>query len=70
MLRYDEGILNIGLSYRQMLDIAYRRIKGGYLLTDRNRQKYTDLLTVHRKKGLEYAREENNEEKAELFAAL
>ncbi len=68
--RYDSGILSIGLSYRQMLDISYRRVKGGYLLSECHRRQYMEFLTVHRKKGYKYATQENAPEKAEFFVSL
>ncbi len=67
---YDNGILDIGLSYRHMLDIAYRRVVGGYLLTEKKRRRYTEFLIAHRKKGLKYAEEENNREKADFLMGL
>lgn len=67
---YDQKILTIGLTYRQMLDIAYRRLTGGFMLHDDNRRLYMDFVRTHRKKGLKYAAEENNEEKTEFFKKL
>lgn len=67
---YDDNILKIGLTYRQMLDIAYKRLIGGYMLKEKNREKYMDFVRTHYKKGLKYATEENNEAKIEFFVKL
>ncbi len=67
---YDERVLNVGLSWRHKLDIAYRRLVGGYMLSDENRKRYMDFVRTHRKKGLRYATAEKNEQKIEFFKAL
>ena len=67
---YDEEILTVGLSYRQTLDIAYKRLTGGFELYDKDRKRYMDFVHTHRKKGLRYATAEKNEQKIEFFKAL
>lgn len=67
---YDECIFEIGLSYRHMLDIAYRRVIGGLWLRERHRRRYEEFLRIHRKKGLRYAEQEKDEKKAEFFRSL
>lgn len=67
---YDKEILTVGLSYRQTLDIAYKRLIGGFELNDNNRKRYMDFVRTHRKKGLRYATAEKNEQKIEFFKAL
>ncbi len=67
---YDHNILQIGLTYRQMLDIAYRRLTGGFMLHEKNRRMYMDFVHTHRKKGLRYATERNDTAQIEFFTNL
>lgn len=54
---YDSNILHMGLTYRQLVDIAYRRLSGGYKLAGQHRRMYEDFLRAHRKRALKYAAE-------------
>ena len=67
---YDEDILNVGLTYRQMLDIAYKRLIGGYRLHEKHRENYERFVRTHRKKGLKYAAEKNDAAQVEFFTKL
>lgn len=67
---YDKKILTIGLTYRQMLDVAYKRFVGGYMLDEKNRERYMDFVRTHRKKGLKYAIERNDTSQIEFFKQL
>ncbi len=68
--KYDKNILNIGLSYRYMIDIAYKRLTGGFRLTDNNRVMYEEFVYIHCKKGLRYAEEKIDKGQIEFFKEL
>ncbi len=68
--RYDQKILNIGLSYRYMLDIAYKRLTGGFRLTYRNKIMYENFVYLHCKKGLRYAEEKIDKDQIDFFKNL
>ena len=67
---YDSGVLKLGLNLRQQLETAYKRLKGGFKLTDANRQMYEQFVRVHRKKGLEFAVESGDDDQIKFFEAL
>ena len=67
---YDSGILDLELSWRHKLEIAYKRLTGGFKLTESNRQMYESFVKTHRKKGLKFAIERNDEEQIKFFESL
>lgn len=67
---YDSGILDLELHWRHKLEIAYKRLAGGFKLSKNHRQMYEDFVKKHRKKGLKYAMERNDEEQIRFFEGL
>lgn len=67
---YDEEILSSPLSMRTKLEAAYCRITGGFRLSEMHRKMYMEYVTVHRKKGLEYALKSGDEGQIKFFRGL
>lgn len=52
---YDEEILDTGLPMNMLIDIAYKRVKGGYKLTEKSRISYEEYLELHLRRAIQYA---------------
>ncbi|MBP0957124.1 MAG: leucine-rich repeat domain-containing protein [Oscillospiraceae bacterium] len=59
---YDEGILDTGLPMDMLIDIAYKRLVGGYKLTGRSRTRYEEYLRLHIRRAVKYAKRQDNTE--------
>lgn len=64
---YDEGILDTGLPMKMLIDIAYRRLKGGYKLTTKNRTRYEEYLRLHIRKAIKYAETREDKDMLQFF---
>lgn len=67
---YDSEILETGLPMNDLIDIACKRLKGGYRLMDSNRTRYEDYLKLHMRRALSYAEAQGDEETAEFLRGL
>ena len=59
---YDEGILDTGMPMDMLIDIAYKRLKGGYKLTGRSRTRYEEYLRLHIRRAVKYAKKQGDTE--------
>ena len=64
---YDEEILDTGMPMKMLIDIAYRRLKGGYKLTCKNRTRYEEYLRLHIRKAVKYAEMCGDKEMLQFF---
>lgn len=67
---YDSEILETGLPMNDLIDIACKRLKGGYRLLDSNRTRYEDYMKLHIRRALSYAEAQGDEETAEFLRGL
>lgn len=59
---YDEGILDTGMPMDMLIDIAYKRLAGGYKLTGRSRTRYEEYLRLHIRRAVKYAKKQGDTE--------
>lgn len=64
---YDNSILTIISSWRIKTDIAYKRLKSNYRISENHRQMYDDFLRTHIKKAVRFACDENSHEKIGFY---
>lgn len=67
---YDEGIFDIGLSMDMLIEIAYKRLIGGYKLSPQNRTRYEEYLQLHIRRAVLYAQKNGDEKMVEFFEDL
>ncbi|WP_432650106.1 hypothetical protein [Huintestinicola sp.] len=59
---YDKGILDTGIPMDMLIDIAYKRLAGGYKLTGRSRTQYEEYLRLHFRRAVKYAEKQDDTE--------
>lgn len=64
---YDDEILDTGMPMKMLIDIAYRRLKGGYKLPPENRTRYEEYLHLHISKAIKYAEMCGDKEMMQFF---
>lgn len=64
---YDEEILDTGMPMKMLIDIAYRRLKGGYKLAPKNHTRYEEYLHQHIRKAVKYAEMCGDKERLQFF---
>lgn len=67
---YDEGILDTGLPMDMLIEIAYKRLTGGYKLSNQNRTRYEEYLRLHIRRAVLYAQKMGDEKMVEFLEVL
>lgn len=67
---YDEGIFDTGLSMNMLIDIAYKRLIGGYKLSNQNRTRYEEYLRLHIRRAVLYAQKYGDEKMVEFLEGI
>ncbi|MBQ8826505.1 MAG: leucine-rich repeat protein [Oscillospiraceae bacterium] len=62
---YDSGILDLDIGWQRKLEIAYKRLMGGFKLTEKHRIMYEDFARTHKKKGIKYTEKYGDREHQE-----
>ena len=62
---YDSGILDLDIGWQRKLEIAYKRLMGGFGLTEKHRRMYEDFARTHKKKGIKYTEKYGDREHLE-----
>ena len=67
---YDEGILDTGMPMDMLIDISYKRLVGGYRLSNQNRTRYEEYLRLHIRRAVLYAQKMGDEKMVEFLEVL
>lgn len=67
---YDEGILDTGIPMDMLIDIAYKRLIGGYKLSNQNRTRYKEYLRIHIRRAVKYAEKKGDTEMLCFFREM
>ncbi|MGN1105161.1 MAG: leucine-rich repeat protein, partial [Huintestinicola sp.] len=59
---YDEGIFDTGLPMEMLIEIAYKRLTGGYRLSNQNLTRYEEYLRLHIRRAVKYSKKQDNTE--------